>query len=457
MLIVFVHGVNTRSPVLPDDIRAFIMRYLAPPRKSERIEITYTYWGDLGGQFRFGGCSRPRTRYFGQGMADGADLGLLSGFPDLVAELPLPENTEEAAVSPTGYVKPGPVTSSAATAVRISSLPHDEVTEYLLGLVYTADAGDDAFRASLAIAIDDAVSNESLWTEMEQCQDIDAELEVLHRAVLNHLEQTVPPTYVSQGKGRVRKFFDSAGEGLRRAGSYPSYTLSKVLAELRPKLDGLLEDFFGDVFVYLASRKPDPARPISKDPDREKRIDSRLLTAVDATAGPIPRRLILDLIEAHGGRSDPAEPLILITHSMGGQIAYDVLSWFLPAISRELKGAGVSAEEIEQLVPVVDYWCATASQVGLFEELDLFLASDPKAYPGNKPIPRPARFLRGWWNVWDYNDLLSYTVEGIFSDVDDSAFNSGRSLGGAHSGYLQDPTFYKKLAKKLKDHFSVRP
>jgi hypothetical protein len=176
---------------------------------------------------------------------------------------------------------------------------------------------------------------------------------------------------------------------------------------------------------------------------------------MDATAGPIPRQLILDLIEAHSLRSHPAEPLILITHSMGGQIAYDVLSWFLPAIARKLEDMGTSRAEINKLLPVVDYWCATASQVGLFEELGLFLASDRQAYGGDKPVPKPTRFLGGWWNVWDYNDLLSYSVKEIFHGVDDSAYNSGRSLAGAHSAYLQQPSFYRKLAARLKTYFDA--
>src|SRR5690242_2126593 len=86
MLIVVVHGVNTRSPELPDDIRMYIERYLALSNTSEQLHITYTYWGDLGGAFRFGGRSRPRTRYRSQGMAGDANIGPLSEFSDLVAE-----------------------------------------------------------------------------------------------------------------------------------------------------------------------------------------------------------------------------------------------------------------------------------------------------------------------------------------------------------------------------------
>jgi len=65
-------------------------------------------------------------------------------------------------------------------------------------------------------------------------------------------------------------------------------------------------------------------------------------------------------------------------------------------------------------------------------------------------VPFPDRLhLGGWWNVWDHNDFLSYTVRGIVADVDDEPFDSGMSLASAHSGYLIRPSFYRKLAAKL--------
>src|SRR5689334_22291799 len=261
MLIVVVHGVNTRSPELPDDIRMYIERYLALSNTSEQLHITYTYWGDLGGAFRFGGRSRPRTRYRSQGMAGDANIGPLSEFSDLVAEFPLPGTPRGSTVSPTGYHRPQSAGTSSARPATISSIPHDEVTAYLLGLAYTLDARDDASRAALAIAIDEAASEESLWEDMAACQDIEAELEVLRVRVLDHLRAIGPSAYVTQGQGQLQGFFVTAEESLKRIGSYPGFTLSKALAELRPKLDGLLEQFVGDVFAYLASREPDPMQP----------------------------------------------------------------------------------------------------------------------------------------------------------------------------------------------------
>jgi hypothetical protein len=89
--------------------------------------------------------------------------------------------------------------------------------------------------------------------------------------------------------------------------------------------------------------------------------------------------------------------------------------------------------------------------VGLFEELKLFAASDPQfSRQSNKAAPFPdRRYLGGWWNVWDHNDFLSFTVKSIFAGVDDAEFNTGMSLIHAHSGYVERPSFYRAFADKL--------
>jgi hypothetical protein len=96
----------------------------------------------------------------------------------------------------------------------------------------------------------------------------------------------------------------------------------------------------------------------------------------------------------------------------------------------------------------VDFWCATASQVGFFEEAKLFLASEPR-YRTGRPVPFPQRNLGVWWNVWDHNDFISFSAADIFQGVDDEAYDSGMSLLAAHGGYLKRPGFYRRCAEKL--------
>src|SRR5215216_4657321 len=103
--------------------------------------------------------------------------------------------------------------------------------------------------------------------------------------------------------------------------------------------------------------------------------------------GDIPKVLIDELSLAQTNKeARDGEPIVLLTHSMGGQIAYDVISSFLPVAGSDIK---------------VDFWCATASQVGYFEELNMFLASSPEfSKATGKRTPIAQKNLGHWWNVW---------------------------------------------------------
>src|SRR5205807_2167300 len=134
-----------------------------------------------------------------------------------------------------------------------------------------------------------------------------------------------------------------------RAVSAPGYTLSTVVAETREPINRMVTLFIGDVFVYLRTRDN------------------------STSPGQIPKVVIDTLTEAK--KAAPNEPLIVLTHSMGGQIVYDLVTHFLPKSQSSLR---------------IDFWCATASQVGLFEEMKLFLESSPQysKAKGNK-VPFP--------------------------------------------------------------------
>ncbi len=185
---------------------------------------------------------------------------------------------------------------------------------------------------------------------------------------------------------------------------------------LRRPLEGFLPTFIGDVMTYVARRGTAEA------------------------PGPIPLRVLAGLETAAFAAASRDEPLVVVTHSMGGQILYDVLTHFLP----RLPGYG----EIR-----VDYWCATASQVGFFEELGLFLESDPghsRATGVLTPQP-PQEVLGGWWNVWDHADMLSFRADGIFEGVDDSPFFVAGTLASDHNAYLDNRDFHRMLAVRVRE------
>lgn len=209
----------------------------------------------------------------------------------------------------------------------------------------------------------------------------------------------------------------AATEWARRADALREAGLRRVIeatTALRRPIDDFVPTFLGDVLTYLATRGT-PERP-----------------------GPIPLRIMQELDVASEAARARSEPLVVVTHSMGGQILYDVLTAFLPA-----RGPSRAVR--------VDYWCAIASQVGLFEELKLFLASDPaySAASGNVVPHPPAEHLGGWWNVWDHADLLSFRAGGIFEGVDDGPFFAAGTLASDHNRYLANPDFYRALAARV--------
>ena len=132
---------------------------------------------------------------------------------------------------------------------------------------------------------------------------------------------------------------------------------------------------------------------------------------------------------------------MVLSHSMGGQIVYDIVTHFLPNLK--------SHEKYKDIY--IDFWCASASQVGFFEELKLFLASDEKySAKSGQRVPRPDKqYLGYWWNVWDYNDFISYSAKDIFDEVEDGVYNTGMFLMDAHGGYLVRPSFFRQFAEKL--------
>lgn len=189
-----------------------------------------------------------------------------------------------------------------------------------------------------------------------------------------------------------------------------------AVTALRRPLEVFVPTFIGDVMTYLTTRGTAEA------------------------PGPIPLRILETLDAAQFAADSRGEPLVVLTHSMGGQIVYDLLTHFIPRMP-EHRGIRV------------DYWCASGSQVGLFEELKLFLASDP-AYGSDSGLraPRPpAAHLGGWSNVWDHSDLLSFRAAGIFDGVDDGPFFAAGSLATDHYRYLDSAEFYRTLARRVRE------
>ncbi|MBL8552932.1 MAG: hypothetical protein JNL41_01545 [Phenylobacterium sp.] len=179
----------------------------------------------------------------------------------------------------------------------------------------------------------------------------------------------------------------------------------------RDDLNPLVGRFLGDIFVYL---KADDAQAVG-------------------TRGRIRERVVADIEAAHADAKAANDKLVLVGHSLGGVILYDLLS--SPA------GSGLPADL------KVDLLLTVGSQPGFFEEMRLF---DFKRPAGAASTPRPAS-VAAWHNVFDPIDVFGFPVTPMFADASDFKFDSVTGLLSAHTTYFKRPQFYARARKRLED------
>ncbi len=416
MPIIFIHGVNVRDAQAFEDVRPSLLDIVAPVISNDpaTVPIHHVFWGNLGVNFSHGGIARPRTRLLGQGAGATPNLAqrILSQdrLSSSLGRLP----TTGAAPAPTGGLSSGQATPPSLPPARLALLAPDEL-EAALVLWIGESMADPEQRFRLSLKATD-LATDPAWRRQLAGKNSAADEIAFLRASLAPASPT-PAAGGLVAAGAVGDWFtgigERAGEALSRATSLPGYAASTLLIELTPLFADLIYTFLGDVFLYLSSR------------------------GTAASPGEIPRLLLKELQLAHQEKqARGGEPIVVLSHSMGGQIVYDTVTHFLPGIPayRPIK---------------VDFWCPTASQVGFFEECKLFLASNPTIRKGSL-VPFPSAHLGAWWNVWDPNDVISFTTRDIFAGVDDESYDSGYSLLAAHGGYLKRPSFFRRLAEKIR-------
>lgn len=205
------------------------------------------------------------------------------------------------------------------------------------------------------------------------------------------------------------------GDGLKELVSPVSNVASDaVLRIVRRPLSEQVALFLGDIFVYLRWRETDgPA----------------------GTANRIFAPIIADLSKAAKLRSKE-DPLIVVAHSLGGVVLYDLFS-DRRAVQKIEADSGAKF--------VVDAWITVGSQPSLFADMGLYATQAD--VNGLRPRPSP---ISAWLNVYDYTDVLSFCCAKVFRDVEDFEFDNVTGLFNAHSAYFQRPSFYKRLRERLK-------
>jgi hypothetical protein len=411
MPILYVHGVNVRSRDRFLQVEAMLRQWVCPEISSrpEAVTIDDAYWGDLGVSLAWGGASRPRSRLLGMGAIDKAlPLRERAGLASSIAE-PLPQGARATAA-------PGLAGGFGArsTVPRPSALAPGALADVILDLVMQGPpALDDSRRAEAAVVADRIAHDGALRPRLLASADAAAELDLLIDALASSglAAQVQGGVLAMGGPGVLQRWAAGLKERWSRLDDLPLYAASVGLLEARKWAHGAISNLMGDVVSYVLSRE-------------------------DAGPGPIAQRVLDKLDVLHRQRKADDDALIVLTHSMGGQIVYDLVSKWLPRMP--------AADR-----PHIHFWCATASQVGFFEEAKFFAASDRSVREPQR-VAFPGVALGHWWNVWDPNDVLSFTAQGIFEGVDDEAYDSGMPLTRAHGGYLDYPSFYRRLGAKLR-------
>ncbi|WUW21448.1 hypothetical protein OG521_11885 [Streptomyces sp. NBC_01463] len=165
---------------------------------------------------------------------------------------------------------------------------------------------------------------------------------------------------------------------------------SRMLVARRARLSHGSVGFFGDIVSYLAR-------------------------------GQAVRDQVAATARTFAGRG----PLVLLGHSLGGIIAFDLLTAGAPA-------------------PIADMLVTVGSQAPLLYELDA-LPSLPYGTGLPEAFPR-------WLNIHDRRDLLSYLAAEAFGNdprITDVRVDNRQPVSAAHSSYWANADFYRVLGDAL--------
>lgn len=395
MPIIFVHGVNTRkSPSYTAGLevkRAFFKQHLKGVeingKTLDQVEdIAFPYWGDLATTFAWDMASLPR-----------GEMQALGGAA---------EPTLRAVLAAIKDALPGDVTEEPLTALAQHDL--ERAVEMLAALALEdAPAGLEAEVAEFAVAIQAYAEAEPRPPWLAGVTT-DAQLVGnLNLAVKQH------DAIQAQGLGDVFNAIGTAavklknaakglaGKAINKSGDFAS---TKLLGWTREPLNANLGRFFGDVFIYFDSRG---------DKDEPGQIPQRILASFDKAAAAV----------------DADEPLVIVGHSLGGVISFDLLGHYRPDLE-------------------VDLFVSVGSQIAHFEEIKLFHTSDKDIKLGSK-APTPAN-IKNWINVYDEVDIFSYACAKVFDRVTiDAMYDTKTYVVKSHSAYFKQARLYKRLRARI--------
>jgi hypothetical protein len=410
--LIYIHGVKVRSPEPGQALEKPFRRWVLP-KIGQNAAYVPVYWGDLAADFRWNLASRPSTKLLHAGADDFAGLGSLrsTGTSTML---------EKFLAAPRAPVA-GPVLGATpvadpGSAPPLSTMRAEQRADFLADLYLAArerdpkvKAGEDLLIAQphLAALADAAAEAADAWNELADGTTDDAELAT---RLIRAMDERLSGTQGLIHQGGLQDWMTGLGELLGRAATLPGDAVSTVFAEARPILNEFIANFLGDVLIYLTCRRDDQDNP-----------------------GPIPQRVLAALRDAHRCKQATGEKIVVLTHSMGGQLLYDTINTF-------------ATNDPELCNLEIDHWITCGSQVSFFAELGVLLGQPNTRAPAK--LPRPQR-VKAWTNFYDTHDFVGFIMEPIFDGVHDLEYDTGYGLFLAHTGFLGRPSFFSAVARQL--------
>jgi hypothetical protein len=399
MPIVFVHGVNTRKEDPSYDVgvqlfHKFCAKHLQGVTLGgvplANLTPSFPYWGDLATTFAWNMESLPGDGVNALGPGVDNDLRPLIA----VIDDTLPDAK-------------GAATQPLLTLAKRKSLAASVDLVAML-VMQNPPAGKAAEVADFIVAAQGyaAANPQPAWLAATMTDE-----QLLNRLV------TEAKTAASTGVQALGAFdfisgpLAAAGAKLKGAVTSAATTVldrtgdfasTKLLAWQRQPLNAILGRFFGDIFVYLDTRG---------DKGTEGAILKRIADAIDSARA-----------------ANPNEPLMVVGHSLGGVISFDLLSYYRTDID-------------------VALFASIGSQVSHFEEMKRYKSSDPN-------IKRPAKArtpanIKRWINIFDQVDIFSYACDKVFDRVVDFAYDTQTYVIKAHGAYFEQDRFYSRLRTRI--------
>jgi hypothetical protein len=250
---------------------------------------------------------------------------------------------------------------------------------------------------------------EEVADDEEFLERLKGELEKWKQAPAAPAGDNVPANF--QSLGINLNVFDWAKDALGAIqDGISNITNDALMNLLKVDLSDKVTLFFGDVFFYLAER------------DTTALINGAITQEIRAAAKY---------------SKDHDEPLIIMAHSMGGNIVYDLLTHYLTDVE-------------------VDAFITVGCQASLFKQLSLFkeqtlerMPLGPAGANAEGKAPKPPGVDK-WINIFDVHDVLSFKFQDEFAGVTDYSYSSPGGFISAHGDYFERITFYERVVARLK-------